>query len=65
MTYNKNMFGLFKKKSATKNLEEQYAQLQKEAMNLQRGGDIKGFALKTAEAEDVWTQIQQEKTETS
>ena len=47
------MFGLFKKNPADE-LKKEYERLQKEAMELQRGGDIKGFALKTAEAEKVW-----------
>ncbi len=50
------MFGLFKKKPLKK-LEQKHAQLLEEAMTLQRGGDIKGFALKTAEAEKVADEI--------
>ncbi len=51
------MFGLFKKDPAIK-LREQYAKLLEEARDLQRKGDIKGFAQKSAEAEDVLNQIE-------
>jgi hypothetical protein len=50
------MFGLFKK-NPTKELEKKHKLLIEEAMNLQRGGDIKGFAAKTAEAEAVMDEI--------
>ena len=50
------MFGLFKKDPAKK-LEKQHAALLEEAMNLQRGGDIKGYARKMAEAEEVERKI--------
>ena len=50
------MFGLFKK-DPIKKLEKQYEQLLEEAMQLQRGGDIKGYAAKTAEAERVMDEI--------
>ena len=46
------MFGLFKKDPA-KQLQEQYAKLLEEARDLQRKGDIKGFAQKSAEAEEI------------
>ena len=52
------MFGLFKK-DPIKKLEKQYSQLLEEAMALQRGGDIKGFAAKSAEAEEVMQRIEQ------
>jgi len=51
------MFGLFNKDPAKK-LLEQYARLLEEARDLQRKGDIKGFALKTAEAEEVSKQLE-------
>ena len=51
------MFGLFKKDPAKK-LREQYASLLEEARDLQRMGNIKGFALKTAEAEEVSKQLE-------
>jgi len=50
------MFGLFKK-NPTKKLEAQHEKLLKEAMELQRKGDIKGFAAKSAEAEAVMEEI--------
>lgn len=51
------MFGLFKKDPAKK-LREQYASLLEEARDLQRMGNIKGFALETAEAEEVSKQLE-------
>ncbi len=46
------MFGLFKK-DPVKNLQKQYQKLMEEAMQLQRNGDLKGYALKIAEAEEI------------
>ncbi len=51
------MFGLFKKDPA-KQLREQYAKLLEEARDLQRKGDIKGFAQKSAEAEQVLERLE-------
>jgi len=51
------MFNLFKK-DPVKVLDKQYRQLLEEAQQLQRSGDIKGYALKTQEAEDVLKQIE-------
>lgn len=51
------MFNLFKK-DPVKALDKQYRQLLEEARQLQRNGDIKGYALKTQEAEDVLKQIE-------
>ena len=51
------MFGLFKKDPAKK-LEKQHRKLLEEAMQLQRGGDIKGYAAKMAEAEEVEKQLE-------
>ena len=51
------MFGLFKKKDQKDILQKQYESLMKEARDIQRSGDIKAFALKTAEAEKVMDQI--------
>ena len=51
------MFGLFKK-DPIKQLEKQHAKLLEEAMQLQRGGDIKGYAKKMSEAEDVAKEIE-------
>ena len=50
------MFGLFKKDPA-KALEKKHERLLEEAMALQRKGDIKGYAAKTAEAEKVMDEI--------
>jgi len=52
-----SMFGLFKK-DPVKKLEKKYEKLLEEAMNLQRGGDIKGYAAKMAEAEEVQKEIE-------
>ncbi len=52
----KHMFGLFKK-DPIKQLEKEYSRLLEEAMALQRGGDIKGYAAKSAEAEAVMDRI--------
>lgn len=51
------MFGLFKK-DPVKKLEKDYLRLLEEAMQLQRGGDIKGYAAKVAEAEAVQEQLE-------
>lgn len=50
------MFNFFKK-DPQKELEKKYQKLLEEAMNLQRSGDIKGYAIKMAEAEEVAKQI--------
>lgn len=50
------MFGLFKK-DPIKQLEKEHKRLLEEAMQLQRGGDIKGYAAKSAEAEKVMDKI--------
>jgi hypothetical protein len=52
------MFGLFKKDPAKK-LQEQYARMLEEARDLQRKGDIKGFAQKSAEAEEILKKIEE------
>ncbi|MGB3618004.1 MAG: Lacal_2735 family protein [Catalinimonas sp.] len=51
------MFGLFKKKSEADKLQAEYEKLMEEARNIQRSGDMKAFALKTAEAEAVMDRI--------
>ena len=51
------MFG-FLKKDPTKALRKEYSRLLSEAMALQRSGDIKGYAAKTAEAEAVMDRIE-------
>lgn len=50
------MFNFFKK-DPVKELEKKYALLMEEAMQLQRKGDIKGYAAKISEAEEVQKQI--------
>ncbi|MEL7123269.1 MAG: DUF6435 family protein [Bacteroidota bacterium] len=52
------MFGLFKK-DPIKKLEKEYEKMMEEAMHIQRGGDIKAYALKVAEAEELMKKIQQ------
>lgn len=55
------MFGLFNKNPAAK-LEKQYAALLEKARDVQRSGDIKGYARISAEAEEVWKKIEAQKT---
>ena len=50
------MFG-FLKRDPVKKLEADYRKLLETARDLQRNGDIKGFADKTAEAEGLAGQI--------
>lgn len=45
--------------SPTKALEKQYDKLLKEARDLQRKGDIPGFAKKTSEAENIRKKIEE------
>jgi hypothetical protein len=51
------MFGLFKKDPLV-NLQKSYNQLLEEAMQLQRKGDIKGYAAKMAASELVMNEIE-------
>ena len=51
------MFGLFKKDPLV-NLQKSYNQLLEEAMQLQRKGDIKGYAAKMEESEIVMNEIE-------
>jgi hypothetical protein len=51
------MFGLFKKDPLV-NLQKTYNQLLEEAMQLQRKGDIKGYAAKMAESEKEMNDIE-------
>lgn len=51
------MFGLFKKKDEAAQLQKKYEKLMEEARNIQRSGDMKAFALKTAEAETIMDEI--------
>lgn len=53
----KTMFGIFKKKNQAEVLRKQYLQLMEEAMQIQRSGDIKSYALKVAEAEALQDEI--------
>lgn len=50
------MFGLFKK-NPLKKLKQDYAQCLEQARDLQRNGDIKGFAIMTAKAEGILQKI--------
>ncbi|MHC4377063.1 MAG: DUF6435 family protein [Planctomycetota bacterium] len=50
------MFG-FLKRDPVKKLEAEYHKLLEEARDLQRQGDIQGFAEKTAEAEALSSRI--------
>ncbi|WP_020571805.1 DUF6435 family protein [Neolewinella persica] len=50
------MFGLFKK-NPTKELDKKHERLLEEAMQLQRNGDLKGYAAKLTEAEAVMDEI--------
>ncbi|MCB0580236.1 MAG: Lacal_2735 family protein [Phaeodactylibacter sp.] len=50
------MFGLFKK-DPVKKLEKEYLRLMEEAMRIQRSGDIKAYAAKVAEAEEIQQKI--------
>ncbi|MAT14786.1 MAG: hypothetical protein CMJ46_05885 [Planctomyces sp.] len=50
------MFGLFKK-NPLKKLKQDYGQCLQQARDLQRNGDIKGFADMSAKAEEILQQI--------
>lgn len=52
------MFGLFRK-DPVKRRKAEYARLLEEARDLQRNGDIQGFAEKTAAAEELWKSIEE------
>jgi hypothetical protein len=51
----------FLKKDPLKKMEKQYLALLEEAMQIQRKGDIKGYAAKMAEAEEMQQKIEEEK----
>jgi hypothetical protein len=51
------MFGLFKRNPVAK-LEAEYRRLLEEARDLQRNGDIQGFAAMTARADAVAKRIE-------
>lgn len=50
------MFGLFKSEP-TKKLRKHYNIKLKHALDAQRKGDIRAYALLTAEAQEIWSQI--------
>jgi len=50
------MFSIFKKNPAKK-LNQRYEAKLEQAMQAQRNGDIKGYAMITAEAEEIAIQI--------
>ena len=50
------MFKFFKK-DPIKALEKEYLKLMEEAMQIQRSGDIKSYALKVDEAEEIQKKI--------
>lgn len=50
------MFSIFKKDPAKK-LRKQYDQILEQGMLAQRKGDIKSYAMLTAEAEAIWEKI--------
>lgn len=54
------MFNFFRK-DPIKKLEKQYQQLLEEAMQLQRKGDIKAYARKMDEAEQLLKTIEEQK----
>ena len=51
------MFSFFKK-NPTKKMHKQYESKLEEAMHAQRNGDIRAYAMITAEAEAIWSEIQ-------
>ncbi|MBX2928450.1 MAG: Lacal_2735 family protein [Saprospiraceae bacterium] len=51
------MFGIFKK-DPVKVLEQEYRKLMEEAMNIQRTGDLRAYAAKIVEAEEVAKKIE-------
>ncbi|WP_126802152.1 DUF6435 family protein [Aliidiomarina minuta] len=51
------MFGLFNK-SPTKKLRKKLAQLQEKSMQAQRNGDIRTHSSLSAEADELWKEIQ-------
>lgn len=53
------MFGLFKKQSRLEKLQSRYAKLMEEAMLIQRNGDVRAAAEKTAEADALLKEIEQ------
>ncbi len=58
------MFGLFSS-DPTKKMRKKYDKLLEEGMHAQRRGDIKSYAMITAEAEALWAQIEKLQQENS
>ena len=52
------MFGLFKKPSPAKKLRKDLATLQEKSMQAQRNGDIRTHSQLSAEADEIWREIQ-------
>ncbi len=51
------MFGIFKK-DPIKKLEKEYQKIQEEAMHIQRSGDLRAYAEKINEAEEILKKIE-------
>ncbi|MDC9611010.1 DUF6435 family protein, partial [Pseudoalteromonas sp. GABNS16H] len=51
------MFSLFKS-DPTKKLRKEYDAKLEQGMQAQRKGDIKGYAMLSAEAEKIWSEIE-------
>lgn len=58
------MFGIFKS-DPSKKLRKTYDMKLEQAMHAQRKGDIKTYSMLTAEAEAIWAQIENIKSEKS
>lgn len=56
------MFGLFKRDPVAQ-LQKRYEKLMMEAQQLQRNGDIPAFAIKDAEAREVYEELEKLKAE--
>ena len=51
------MLSLFKK-DPTKKMEKEYLKMLEQARDIQRSGDIKAYAKKMADAEELWQKIE-------
>ncbi|KZN30162.1 hypothetical protein N480_04225 [Pseudoalteromonas luteoviolacea S2607] len=51
------MFGIFKS-NPSKKLRKSHSILLEKAMHAQRNGDIRGYAMLTAEADSLWQEIE-------
>jgi hypothetical protein len=56
------MFGLFRR-NEHKKLEAEYRKLLEQARDLQRNGDIQGFARMTARADELARRLEERKSE--